>query len=373
MNRVRPRLIKLLLLSSVLALGIPQVVEWSEVYAAVNPSVEVTTGQLEEKLLAAMMDRKDSLNFTYKGQVKNLKKDLQTAIDESMQSDPYVNYTLKSYAYNYKGSSSSAQVTVTLKYRETKEQTAFVDQTVRAALNELIKPGMSDHEKVKVIHDWVVVRLAYDETLQKYTAYDGLATGTTVCQGYALLTYKMLNEAGITNRIVEGRAGGQLHAWNLVLLDGKWYHLDTTWDDPTPDRPNEVSTAYYLLTDAQIRKDHSWTKKYPAASTVYEQTLTQLITAGGVKAKVYQEMYNELEYSMYQVGNLVTTAPQMVEKARKAMSTGTKTLVFAYKGTENNLEKDLQLLYQLGMKSISYRVTNQHDSNHLRVSLSWTI
>lgn len=134
-----------------------------------------------------------------------------------------------------------------------------------------------------------------------------------------------------------------------------------------------MSTAYYLLTDAQIRKDHSWTKKYPAASTVYEQTLTQLITAGGAKAKVYQEMYNELEYAMYQEGNLVSSAPQMVEKARKAMSAGTKTLVFAYKGTEKNLEKDLQVLYQLGMKSISYRVTNQHDSNHLRVSLSWTI
>ncbi|MEI0738921.1 transglutaminase domain-containing protein [Paenibacillus sp. JTLBN-2024] len=65
---------------------------------------------------------------------------------------------------------------------------------------------MNDHEKIKAIHDWIVLHLKYDETLQKYTAYDGLSSGSTVCQGYSLLAYKMLKDAGITNRIVEGTA-----------------------------------------------------------------------------------------------------------------------------------------------------------------------
>ncbi|MEI0738920.1 hypothetical protein VQ056_23700 [Paenibacillus sp. JTLBN-2024] len=52
-----------------------------------------------------------------------------------------------------------------------------------------------------------------------------------------------------------------MHAWNLVLLDGKWYHLDTTWDDPAPDRKGEIGFGYYLRTDAQMKKDHAWTKK----------------------------------------------------------------------------------------------------------------
>ncbi|RAN85873.1 transglutaminase, partial [Bacillus sp. SRB_28] len=75
---------------------------------------------------------------------------------------------------------------------------------------------MTDHEKVKVIHDWIVLNLSYDTSLKKYTAYDGLVTGSTVCQGYSLLAYRMLERVGIDNRIVEGTAGGQLHAWNIV-------------------------------------------------------------------------------------------------------------------------------------------------------------
>ena len=152
----------------------------------------------------------------------------------------------------YRGTSSSANVTVRLSYRETAEQTNYVNQNADSILKRIIKPGMNDHEKVKAIHDWVVRNLKYDTTLTKYTAYDGLYTGSTVCQGYSLLTHKLLKGAGIPEQNRGGTASdnpqGQLHAWNLVLLDGKWYHLDTTWNDPVPDRDNEVS-LYVLSPD----------------------------------------------------------------------------------------------------------------------------
>lgn len=73
----------------------------------------------------------------------------------------------------------------------------------------------------------------------------------------------------------------QSHAWNLVLLNGAWYHLDTTWDDPDPSPEGGISTLYYMRTDAQMRLDHTWTKSYPAASTSYAQTLTKLVNQGG--------------------------------------------------------------------------------------------
>ena len=99
-----------------------------------------------------------------------------------MASDPYIHYTIASYSYDYRGTSSSANVTVRLSYRETAEQTNYVNQNADSILKRIIKPGMNDHEKVKAIHDWVVRNLKYDTTLTKYTAYDGLYTGT-VCQG----------------------------------------------------------------------------------------------------------------------------------------------------------------------------------------------
>jgi hypothetical protein len=374
MNRkIGVRLVKCLVAGAALAVLLPQAVEWSNVYAAsVKPVQSVSAQQLQSKLLQAMATRSETLTFTYQGWVNGLRQQLKKAISQAMESDPYVNYTIKSYVFSYTGTTTSAEVTIRLSYRETKEQTAYVDNTVRSVLGNIITKGMSDHEKVKAIHDWIVVRLKYDETLQKYTAFDGLKTGSTVCQGYSLLAYKMLERAGITNRIVEGRAGGQLHAWNLVLLDGRWYHMDTTWDDPTPDRGKEVSTAYYLLTDAEMRRDHFWVKPYPQADTSYRQTLSGLVAAGGPKAAVYQKLYNNLEYPLYDGKGLIKSSAEIKELARKTMGRSGTTLTFGYQGTERSLTKDLQPLYQLGLKSISYQIADLGSTGNLRVTLKWT-
>lgn len=92
----------------------------------------------------------------------------------------------------------------------------------------------------------------------------------------------MLLEVGIENKIIEGVAGSSLHAWNLVKLDGKWYHLDTTWDDPLPDVPGRITYEHYNLTDDQIKTVHTWTKSYPAAVTSFEATLADKITTDSV-------------------------------------------------------------------------------------------
>ena len=84
----------------------------------------------------------------------------------------------------------------------------------------------------------------------------------------------MLNQAGIQTKIIEGTAGGQAHAWNLVNLDGAWYHFDATWDDPLPDVIGRVTYNYYNLTDAQIKSNHSWIKTYPLATTDFSNTLS---------------------------------------------------------------------------------------------------
>jgi len=61
------------------------------------------------------------------------------------------------------------------------------------------------------------------------------------------------------------------HAWNLVKVDDEWYHLDTTWNDPVPDRGNGIRYDYFLLNDTDMRVDHAWEAvDYPKAiSTKY--------------------------------------------------------------------------------------------------------
>jgi len=48
------------------------------------------------------------------------------------------------------------------------------------------------------------------------------------------------------------------HAWNRVYLDNQYLNLDITWDDPVPDGGSRVLYDYFLISDEQMRKDHTW-------------------------------------------------------------------------------------------------------------------
>lgn len=74
---------------------------------------------------------------------------------------------------------------------------------------------MTDLQKEKAIHDYIVSHVANDTSLTEYSPYAALVKGTTVCQGYALLTYKMLHKVGVPVRLIEGSADGVAHLWNL--------------------------------------------------------------------------------------------------------------------------------------------------------------
>jgi hypothetical protein len=214
---------------------------------------------------------------------------LKKALAAATATDDYIAYIIDSYYYTIRETTIRTDVDLRIRYRETAEQTAEVNRITDRALRNIINDQMNDHEKVKVIHDWVVARVDYDQSLQKYTAYEALTTGKAVCQGYALLMYNMLTKAGIKNVIAAGTVNTGEHAWNIVKLDGQWYHLDATWDDAAIASTTGVSAAqgailrsqyrYYLLTDEQMRVDHQWTKPYPKATTVYANALHKRMQA----------------------------------------------------------------------------------------------
>ena len=143
-----------------------------------------------------------------------------------------------------------------------------------------IKPNMSQHEKVKVLHDYVVENVTYDHSLNQgvNAPYFALKGGKTLCNGYAMLIYMLLKEVGIDVRLASGSAGiggnTEYHAWNMVKLDNTWYHLDATWNDYDD---GIVRYDYYLVSDAKLKEDHSWKKgglngdekAYPTARVNY--------------------------------------------------------------------------------------------------------
>jgi len=183
---------------------------------------------------------------------------LTSAIQHAVYSDPFIRYNVSRYSIQWKGTTEDAVVNIYVDYRETYEQYQFVREEARRIVREEMPEDLDETATVRWIHDYLIIRLAYDEELESFTAYEALQTGVTVCQGYALLMQAMLEEAGIPSVVVEGRAGGTLHAWNMVQVDGLWYHVDATWNDPTPDREGAVRYTYFMLSDEEMQRDHQW-------------------------------------------------------------------------------------------------------------------
>lgn len=335
-----------------------------------TPTVEAAAVSHSQKLLhdqiyQALSARKSSVTLTYPGSASELKKAMESALDAAIDQDPYVHYIMKGYAYSIeeRGTSSAAELNLT--YRETAAQSAYVHKRVSTALAKIVTPDMNDHLKVKAIHDWVVKTLKYDTTLSKFTAYEGLKTGSTVCQGYALLTYDMLKQAGFETNIVEGYVGRQAHAWNMVKLDGKWYQLDTTWDDPVPDLGDRVATSYYLVSDQQLRQDHTWkTANYPQATTSYAETLDGLVASGVQGAK-------ELRSSLGYADSFVTTSSGLRQIVKAADQKGQSSLTFRYQGTKSKLKQDLLALYGYGLSPTGYTSRSLGGTNKWQITLYW--
>lgn len=127
---------------------------------------------------------------------------------------------------------------------------ALYEQKIAQVLQECVLDGMSQYQIALSMHDYLVTNIAYDETLEKNTGYDGLINGTTVCAGYAQLYQDLLQRAGIDCKYVISEEMN--HGWNIVNIDGQWYHVDLTWDDPTPDTHGSVGHKFFLVTDDQI-------------------------------------------------------------------------------------------------------------------------
>lgn len=121
----------------------------------------------------------------------------------------------------------------------------------------------STFEKLKVFHDYLVLNSSFefssgDQSYNTsiYNAFgSGEPQGNIQCNGYAKAMQYLCDKAGIVSMVVTGEsAEGASHAWNVVDVDGKWYNIDCTWDDPLMDPANYKNIRYnfFLVPDKWI-------------------------------------------------------------------------------------------------------------------------
>lgn len=161
--------------------------------------------------------------------------------------------------YGYAGCnvsySTAGYIKYTMAYHSDAEQEAKLTAAVAEAMTTLQLNGLSEAKKIVKIHDYICnhVDYAYNSTEEQiYTAYGALCTGKAVCQGYAVLFYRLCKEAGLSVRIISGTGNGGPHAWNIVRIGSKYYNMDCTWDGQDAATYNE----FLLKSEADFR-DHT--------------------------------------------------------------------------------------------------------------------
>jgi len=217
-----------------------------------------------------------SIHLQYDFLFSQVEDIVRQAHDEVLAADDYLRFSYVGYTVNWSGHDGDATLDVQVQYLTTYTQEQYVSQRVKDIIGQITAPTMNEEQKEKEIHDWIVVHVEYDTSDPTdplgYTAYGALLFGRAVCQGYALLGFRMLQQAGLDARIVSGHGKGEGHAWNMVRTCGNWYHLDITWDDPVSSgqEPGVVHYDYFNRSDDEMRRDHSWeTAGYPVASATY--------------------------------------------------------------------------------------------------------
>ena len=176
---------------------------------------------------------------------------------------PYNTFKTIYFAYTDNGDFS-----ITIEHIYSKEDIAEINYVVRSQLQTLITENMTNVDKIRAIHDYIIDHTKYDtlkidniddDTYRSKTAYGVLIQGYGICSGYADTMSIFLNELGIKNY----RISNDSHIWNLIYVNGKWVHLDATWDDPVSEF-NEDRDTYFLISTDELKKLDDGTHEYNA-------------------------------------------------------------------------------------------------------------
>lgn len=295
MNHIFKLLIAIVLLLSITPMHI---------FAAAPSSMTITKSEEQtayDNIVKSLLNAETNTTFNAS---KISYKDIGKIVNQAVANNPSISY--------YNGLTASSNGTINFKYKDDRkvilEKNKKVNMEVDRIIKENIRKGMSDLEKVKSIHDYLVLSVAYDYdnflknnvSDDSYEAYGALINKIAVCDGYTKSMALILNMVGVQTIQVTGIANGGNHSWNMVKIDGQYYHVDTTWDDPVPNKPGSVHYNYFLKNTKQLKVNHQWDETaYPVATSSkfnYFHNMNNMVEKDGMY--YYSDSKDNLLYKM---------------------------------------------------------------------------
>lgn len=244
-----------------------------------------TYDKVEEAVLEALDNFSERCNLS----AYNIPtSQIGSVFGEILNTNPRYFYVSGRYGYNYNTSTGMVHELI-IGYTYTKEQAAPMLEKYDAAINTAlsgISPSWSVMEKTLYLNDYLACSCAYDTTFAAdhiYSSYGALVNKVAVCQGYALAYLELANALGIPCEVVTSDSLN--HAWNMIQLNGNYYQLDVTWNDPIYDLLGYAGHQFFLkstnyfksaegehLAAADWEVTGGWQESY-AADTSYDAAI----------------------------------------------------------------------------------------------------
>lgn len=181
--------------------------------------------------------------------------------------------TYNSYNRIFVNYNSIGRVNITFERIYNKQQIEAINRKIDLVIKDIINDNMSDEEKIKAIHDYIINNTKYDEeranivksgtydTLlhSSNTAYGALFNGKAICGGYTDTMALFLDKLGFKNYKISTNS----HIWNVVYINGDWKHLDLTWDDPVTNTGEDIlEYNFFLISDEELENKNTSQHNY---------------------------------------------------------------------------------------------------------------
>ena len=236
--------------------GLGVVVEQQDGAASLASTYDATA--LEKRIVEGIKAWQTSIDVSELGLTRD---DIDNgAVKSIINSHP--EFISLSGGYTYWTSGSSITKIQFTYLTNAKEEQQELDAALQEVKSKIDTSGMSDEEIVLAYHEYLTSTVAYayedyfNGTIAAnhgYDMYGALVKHSCVCQGYAETMFYLLREAGLSCTIASSENIN--HAWNIVKIHGKWYHIDATWDDPVWDMPGRSYHDYFLVSFDTMNKN----------------------------------------------------------------------------------------------------------------------
>jgi hypothetical protein len=192
--------------------------------------------------------------------------ELRLALLAFINDNPQVFWLANVYSYGYSDSETYVQLYSVVPQNECNSMIQQLNQKVNAAVTAM-PAGLSELDRELYLFHYLAKTCVYDYSAltdsslwKPFAAYGALVDGKAVCEGYSRAMQLLSSYAGLQSMLITGQSDGVNHMWNLMNINGNWYHLDTTWGDSDVPVYN-----FFNLTDSVVTQTHSI---FPSASTL---------------------------------------------------------------------------------------------------------